>query len=98
MSFIPLTMTRGSDLDRTLTFDASLGDLTGWTFEVLDVVPSAMAGKISCTLTNGAARTARLFAEWGPEWPALGVKKQVTFYVRPSGVSASLPQFRVTLE
>jgi hypothetical protein len=96
--FIPLTLTRGSDLVRVMTFGAEAGDMTGWTFDVLEVVPASLASVITCTLTSAAARTATISAPWGSQWPSgTGVAK-VTAYIRINALDVSLPQIRITIE
>lgn len=95
---IPLTMTRGSDLVRRITLDPAWGNITGWTFAVSEVSPAALAGAITCTVTDGPAGVATLSADWSSSWPTgTGVAK-VTFYIRPSARDESLPQFRIELE
>jgi hypothetical protein len=98
--FIPLTLTRGSDLVRTITVDPAWGDITGWTFPVSQVVPSGMASVITCAVTNGPAGIATLTALWGDgtAWPTGTGLAKVTFYTRPSARDEAFPQFRVGLE
>lgn len=96
--YIPLTLTRGSDLERRITFDPAWGNITGWTFDVLEVLPADLDGEITCTVTDGPAGVATLAASWGASWPSGTGLAKVTFYVRPSARDEALPQFRIKLE
>ena len=98
MATIDLTMTRGSDFIRTMTFGADVGDITGWTFDVIDVFPAIMTSKITCTVTDGPAGVAQIQCDWGNWWPLPKANTVVSFYIRPSGLDASLPEFRITIQ
>lgn len=98
--YIPLTLTRGSDLVRRFTVDPLWGSIAGWTFTISEVVPASLAGVITCTVLDGPAGVATISADWGDgtAWPTGTGKSKVTFYMRPSARDEAFPQFRVELE
>lgn len=72
-------------------------DITGWTIAVVEVIPLALAGNVTCTVTDGPNGVMNLALAWSAQWPA-GEGNLVSIRLKPSGLSEAFPEIQVQLQ